>query len=41
MARRECSEPDAQDEAYDMPWFVRHTCPTTSEPTPSTTSQEV
>lgn len=27
QARRECSEPDARAEVYDMPWFVPHFCP--------------
>lgn len=26
--RREIGSQDAEDEAYDMPWYVRHTCPT-------------
>jgi hypothetical protein len=34
MVRRECSSTTAQDEAYDMPWYVEHTCP------PGTTSDD-
>ncbi|MCW2757011.1 MAG: hypothetical protein JWO46_757 [Nocardioidaceae bacterium] len=27
MVRRHISEPAAQDEVYDLPWHVAHTCP--------------
>ncbi len=35
MVRREVGRDDAEREAYDMPWFARHTCHprTTAEPT--------
>lgn len=31
MVRREVSSAAAQEEAYDMPWYVRHTCPPTTK----------
>lgn len=27
QGRRECSRADAEAEAYDMPWYIPHTCP--------------
>ncbi|MDN4174709.1 hypothetical protein QWY28_17240 [Nocardioides sp. SOB77] len=27
MGRRSVSEPEAQDEVYDLPWHVLHACP--------------
>ncbi|MFC6344948.1 hypothetical protein ACFP8W_23400, partial [Nocardioides hankookensis] len=33
MVRREITSTEAQAEAYDMPWYVQHDCPTTDTET--------
>jgi hypothetical protein len=34
MARREIAQNQAEDEAYDMPWYVPHMCPQTTTDDP-------
>lgn len=32
QGRRELSFDEARDEAYDMPWYVKHICPPVTDP---------
>lgn len=36
LLRRGCSRGEAEDEAYDMPWYVLHRCPNGPPPAGAT-----